>query len=82
MSCSIEEAVKHLKEKDIEAIDGGNILVIPFNYVEKCFSSEDIANFVNTIKHHLQDVGYDKSWQINPYYYERKESLAGEMFDN
>ena len=77
----IDQAIKYLKEKDIEAIDGGNILVIPFNYVEKCFSSEDIANFVNTIKHYLQDIGYDKSWQINPYYYERKESLAGEMFD-
>ena len=80
MSCQIEDAVKYLKEKGIEAIDGGNILVIPFNYIEKCFSADDMANFVNTIKHYLHDAGYEKSWQINPYYYANKESLTHDMY--
>lgn len=72
MSCSIEEAISFLNEKNIEAIDGGNILVIPFNYIEKCFSAEELVNFISMIKHHLQDIGYDKSWQINPYYLEKR----------
>lgn len=71
----IDLAIKHLKSKGIEAFDGSGILVIP------CDGPDQIVDMVSIIKHHLEDIGYDKSWQINPYYYERKSSLNAEMYD-
>ena len=72
----IDQAINYLEEKGIESHNTAGILEIPVD------SPEDIIDMVSKAKKYLQDIGYDKSWQINPYYYERKESLAGEMFDN
>lgn len=80
MSCDIERAVRYLKENNIDAVDGGNILVIPFNYIKECYTAEEIVNFVGKIKGHLKHIGYEKSWQIDPYYYERKQSITSEMY--
>lgn len=66
----IEQVIKYLQDKGITAFESSGILVIP------CNGPEDVVDLVSVIKHHLQDIGYDKSWQINPYYYERGESLV------
>ena len=75
-SCSIEEAISHLKTNGIEAFEGAGILIIPAS------KPEEIYDLAEKVRRLFKDVGYDKSWQINPYYYERKESLVCEMFDN
>ena len=61
----MEKAVKYLKENGIEAFEGSGILIIP------CTSPEEIYDFVSKVKNLLKDIGYEKSWQIDPYYYER-----------
>lgn len=68
-------AIKYLESKGINAHETAGILEIPVD------SPSDVLNMVSIAKHHLQDIGYDKSWQINPYYYERARSLSGEMYD-
>ena len=66
----ISLAIKYLESKGISAHETAGILEIPVE------SPEDVMDMVSVAKHHLQDIGYDKSWQINPYYYERREDLA------
>lgn len=80
-ACSVDDAVLHLKERDIDAVDGGNILVIPFNYIENGLTAEEIVKFVGKMKSILKEIGYEKSWQIDPYYYDRKKTLLSEMYD-
>ena len=70
----IDEAIKYLKSKGIESHNTAGILEIPVD------SPEEIVEMVSIIKKHLDDIGYDKSWQINPYYYENKESLVHDMY--
>ena len=62
----MEKAIKYLKENGIEAFEGSGILVIP------CSNPEEIYDMVGKVKNLLKDVGYEKSWQIDPYYYQRK----------
>lgn len=62
----IRLAVKHLKMQGIEAVEGSGILVVP------CSSPSEVLDLVSIVKRHLNDVGYDKSWIIDPYYYEPK----------
>lgn len=70
----MEKAIKYLKENGIEAFEGSGILIIP------CTSPEEIYNLVYRVKTLLKDVGYEKSWQIDPYYYERKRLDNGKIF--
>lgn len=67
----MSEAVKYLKENGIDAFEGAGILVIP------CSSAEEIYDLVSKVKNLLKDIGYEKSWQIDPYYYERKRHDSG-----
>ena len=50
------------------------ILVIPVS------SCEHLDQTAKDIKRLLDDIGYDKSWRLDPYYYERHESVIGEMY--
>ena len=70
----IDEAIKYLKSKGIEAHNAAGILEIPVD------NPEEIIEMVSKVKKLLQDIGYDKSWQINPYYYDDKESLTHDMY--
>lgn len=62
----ISQAVKYLESKGIKAVEGSGMLVIP------CTSPEEIINLVSIIKRYLDEIGYDKSWLIDPYYYDLK----------
>ena len=70
----LEKAVEYLKSKNIEAFEGAGILVIPAS------SPEEIISIVSTVKKHLNEIGYEKSWQVDPYYYEKRKTLTGEMY--
>lgn len=70
----IEIAIAHLKTKGIESFELMNILVIPVT------SCEHLDQTAKDIKRYLEECGYDKSWRLDPYYYERHQSLEGEMF--
>lgn len=62
----IKLAVGHLKKQGIEAVEGAGILVIPAS------SPLEVMDLVGVVKRHLNDIGYDKSWIIDPYFYETK----------
>ena len=72
----IEKANEHLKQNGIESFERMGILVIPVR-------SEDVKNLdsiAKNMKRLLDNIGYNKSWSLDPYYYERHKSLEGEMF--
>jgi hypothetical protein len=72
----IDKAILYLKENGIESFERMGILVIPV-------SSEDAKRLdyiAKDIKRLLEKIGYDKSWSLDPYYYERHKSLEGEMY--
>ena len=62
----IKLAADYLKKQGIEAVEGASILVIPAS------SPLEVVDLVGVVKRHLNDIGYDKSWIIDPYYYESK----------
>lgn len=70
----IDQAINYLEEKGIKSHNTAGILEIPVD------SPEDIVDMVSKAKKYLQDIGYDKSWQINPYYYDEKASLTHDMY--
>lgn len=70
----IEEAIKHLKENGIEAFEGAGIVIIPAS------SPEEIYDLAGRVRKIFKECGYTKSWQIDPYYYDRQSSLSKEMF--
>lgn len=70
----IDQAINYLESNGIDSHNSAGILEIPVD------GPEDIVEMVSKAKKLLQDIGYDKSWQINPYYYENKESLAHDMY--
>lgn len=74
-SIDISDAVKKLKEHGIEAFEGKGILVIP------CSTPEEIFDLANDVRRIFKEVGYNKSWQINPYYYDKKQSLTDIMYN-
>lgn len=71
----ISAAVKELKNRGIEAFEGaGSILVIP------CESHEEIYNMAEKARRIFREIGYYKSWQIDPYFYEKKRNEDGSVF--
>lgn len=72
----IPVAIGALKENGIEAFELSNILVIP---VEK---PGDIYPMANKARRVFKEIGYEKSWQIDPYYYEKRQTLTGDMYLN
>ena len=72
----ISAAIDALKEHNIEAFDLSNILVIPVT------SPEQIYDTANNARRIFKEIGYEKSWQIDPYYYEKRQTLTGDMFLN
>lgn len=72
----MEEAIAALKELGIESFELMGILTIPVE------SPEDIEPMVSKCTTLFKEIGYNKSWRVDPYYYEHHQSLAAEMFDN
>ena len=73
----ISKAIAHLKENGIDAVEVGGLVVIPYNYIH-----DDPNKFCDTIsklKSLLKDIDYHKSWQIDPYYYEKKRNEDGSV---
>lgn len=74
----IEKAIEALKEKDIYSFERMGILVIPVRKEDV----KDLDKIASNMKKILVSIGFNKSWQLDPYYYERKESVIGEMYGN
>lgn len=72
----IEKAIAFLKEHNIESFERMGILIIPVE------SPEHLDQIAKDIKRLLDECDYDKSWSLDPYYYERHQSLIGEMYDS
>ncbi len=66
----MENAIQYLKENGIEAFELMGILVIPTD------SPETLDIFVSKVKKLLQACGYEKSWRVDPYYYEREQERS------
>lgn len=58
-------AITRLDEEGIESFPGNGILVIP------CDSPDDIYPLANKIRRIFKEIGFEKSWQIDPYYHQR-----------
>ena len=71
-----QKAIEYLKMKGVEAFVLMNILTIP---VESVNQIEPMAGRIRKL---LKDCGYQKSWRIDPYYYERHNSVTADMYDN
>ncbi len=72
---SCEKAVSILKERGIEAFELGGVLTVP------CESPDDIYNTAEKLRKIFKEIGFDKSWRIDPYYLEHKKSLIASMYD-
>lgn len=67
----ISAAIARLKEDGIESFEGSGILIVP------CSSADDIFNTVAKVKRILKEIDYHKSWQVDPYFYQRKRFEDG-----
>lgn len=70
----IDEAIKCLKERGIEAFELGGVLTVP------CESPDDIYDTAEKLRRIFKEIGFDKSWRIDPYYLEHRKTLTGEMY--
>lgn len=71
----IEKAIIFLKEKGIEAFELSGVLVIPVS------SPENLYSLAKQIKRYLVECGYEKSWMLDPYYYEHHKDNIFEKGD-
>lgn len=71
----IDEAVNILKERGIEAFELSGVLTVP------CSSPDDIYNTAEKLRRIFKEIGYDKSWRIDPYYLEHRKTLTSDMYD-
>ena len=60
-----ELAVEALKDEGIKAFERMGIISIPVE------SPEEIEPMVRTVKNIFKRIGYEGSWQVDPYYYEK-----------
>lgn len=72
----IDEAVNILKERGIEAFELGGVLTVP------CESPDELFDTVEKIRRIFKEVGYEKSWRVDPYYLEHRKALAASMYDD
>ena len=71
----IDKAILYLKERGIDAVEESGILVVP------CSSPEDIYPLANNLRRYFKEIGYNKSWSIDPYFYQKRGSIDYEMFN-
>ena len=70
----IDQAIIFLKEHGIEAFELSGILVVPVS------SPEDIEPMVSKLKGLLKEIGYNKSWAVDPDYYAKHKSIEEDMY--
>ena len=73
----MQRVIEHLKENGYDAVEVGGVLVIPYDYIHD--DADKFCDAITQIKGLLRDVDYDKSWQIDPYYYDRKRNEDGSV---
>ena len=69
----IKTAIEHLGTKGIEAFEGSNILIIP------CTSPEQIYDLASKVRRIFKEIDFQKSWQIDPYFYDKKRHADGSV---
>ena len=72
----IEKAIEYLKENGIESFERMGVLIIPTD------SPEDLDVKASKIKKLLLACGYEKSWSIDPYYFEKRQTITSAMYDD
>jgi hypothetical protein len=72
----IPAAIAELEKYGIEAFELSNILVIP------CGSPEEIYMLANKVRRIFKGIDYQKSWQIDPYYYVKHDGFDQESCKN
>ena len=72
----ILKAIEALKDVGIEAFEGHGILVIPAS------SPEDIYPMAEKARRVFKEIGYEKSWRIDPYFFDKRSSLTSAMYDD
>lgn len=72
----IDEAIDILKNRyDVEAFEVAGILVIPVT------SPNDIYDCANDTRRIFKEIGYEKSWQIDPYFFSKRQTLSDIMYN-
>lgn len=69
----ISVAIARLKEDGIESFEGSGILIVP------CNSPEEIIDLVGRVKRIFKEIDYQKSWQVDPYYYQKHRLEDGSL---
>ena len=72
----VDKAIAYLKEYQIDSFECSGILVIP------CTSPNEIYDMATRVRRYFKEIGFDKSWQIDPYFYDKHNSLTADMFDS
>ena len=65
-------AIAYLKENNIEAIEAGGVVMIPFANLNE--NPDEFYALISRVKSLFKDIGYEKSWQVDPHYWERHKS--------
>lgn len=71
----IDEAVDILKMRGIEAFELSGVLTVP------CSCPDDIYDTAEKLRKIFKEIGFQKSWRIDPYYLEHRKTLAADMYD-
>ena len=75
----ISKAIQYLKENGVEdAVEVGGVLVVPYDYVHDA-DPDKIYRIISKLKGLLKDIDFNKSWMIDPYYYEKKRYEDGSV---
>ena len=69
----ISAAIARLKKDGIESFEGSGILIIP------CTEPEQIYDIANEVRRIFKEIDYQKSWQIDPYYYQKHRLEDGRL---
>lgn len=69
----ISAAIARLKEDGIESFEGSGVLIIP------CTEPEQIYDMAIKVRRILKEIDYQKSWLIDPYYYQKHRLEDGRL---
>lgn len=69
----VSAAIARLKKDGIGSFEGSGILIIP------CTEPEQIYDLVNKVRRIFKEIDYQKSWQIDPYYYQKHRLEDGSL---
>ena len=70
----VKLAIQALKDAGIEAVEGPMMLIIP------CDGPVKIYETVRNAEKVFKKIDFQKSWEVDPYYYEKRKTLTGSMF--